>query len=65
VGTWTCAHRQALRIVAVALAALVFVFRGQPTAGSVIVIAILPLVVLGLIELIGSSSARPRTASSP
>ena len=54
VGTWTYTHRRALRISAVALAALVFVFWGQPTAAVVIVIAALLLVVLGLIELIGS-----------
>ena len=53
-GTWTYTHRRALRISAVALAALVFVFWGQPTAAVVIVIAVLLLVVLGLIELIGS-----------
>jgi hypothetical protein len=37
----------------VALAALVFVFLGQPTEVAVILIAILLLVALGLIELIG------------
>lgn len=61
VGTWTHAHRTGLRVGAVALAALVFVFWGQPTAAVVIVIAILLLVVLGLIELIG----RPAEASQP
>ncbi len=56
VGTWTYAHRGALRISAVALAALVFVFWAKPTTLIVIVIAVLLLVVLALIELIG----RPR-----
>ena len=46
---------------AVALAALVFVFWGQPTAVVVILIAILLLVVLGLIELIG----RPTRGGPP
>jgi hypothetical protein len=63
VGTWTYAHRTALRISAVALAALVFVFWGQPTAAVVIVIAVLLLVVIGLIELIGRPPARPEAAS--
>ena len=54
VGTWTYAHRKVLRIGAVALAALIFVFWGTPTAAVVILLAILLLVVLGLIELIGS-----------
>ncbi len=66
VGTWTYSHRRALRISAVALAALVFVFWGQPTAAVVIVIAALLLVVLGLIELIGGRPpARPEMAGHP
>ena len=65
VGTWTYAHRRALRISAVALAVLVFVFWGQPTAVVAIVIAVLLLVVLGLIELIGRPPAQPETAGHP
>ena len=53
VGTWTYAHRTGLRVGVVALAALIFVFLGQPTEVAVILIAILLLVALGLIELIG------------
>ena len=53
VGSWTYEHRHALRIGAVALAAVIFVFWGQPTAVVTIVIAVLLLVALGLIELIG------------
>jgi hypothetical protein len=63
VGTWTYAHRKGLRISATALAALLFVFWGQPTAAVVIVIAILLLVALGLIELIGHAPpAQPELA---
>jgi hypothetical protein len=62
VSWWTYAHRHALRIGAVALAALVFVFWGQPTAVVVIVIAVLLLVVLGLIEVIGRPPAQPSPA---
>jgi hypothetical protein len=66
VGTWTYAHRKGLRISAVALAALIFVFWGQPTAVVVIVIAVLLLIVLGLIELIGSRpAAQPGMAGHP
>ncbi|HEX3488305.1 MAG TPA: hypothetical protein VHU92_03150 [Streptosporangiaceae bacterium] len=61
VGQWTYVHRRALRIGAVALAALVFVFWGKPTAAVVILIVVLLLVVLGLIELIG----RPPPPSVP
>ena len=59
VGRWTYAHRKGLRVGAVALAALLFVFWGRPTALVVILIAVLLLVVLGLIELIGRPPARP------
>jgi hypothetical protein len=59
VGTWTFAHRQALRIGAVALFAVIFVFWGRPTAVVAIVLAILLLVVLGLIELIGRPPVKP------
>jgi hypothetical protein len=59
---WTYAHRTALRIGAVALAALIFVFWGQPTAVVVVVIAILLLLVLGLIEVIGRPAAQPSPA---
>ncbi len=62
-GSWTYAHRHALRIGAVALAALIFVFWGQPTAAVAIVIAILLVVALGLIELIGRPP--PQHAPAP
>jgi len=58
-GAWTYAHRHGLRIGAVALAALIFVFWGRPTAAVTIVIAVLLLVVLGLIELIGRPPLHP------
>ena len=62
VGRWTYAHRHALRICAVALAAVIFVFQGRPTAASVIVLLILLLLVLGLIELIGRPPSQPEPA---
>ena len=52
-GRWTYLHRTALRIGAVALAALIFVFLSEPTALAVIVIVAVLLILLGLIELIG------------
>jgi len=63
-GRWTYAHRHALRICAVGLAAIIFVFQGRPTAGSVIVLVIVLLVVLGLIELIGRPPAKPAEIAS-
>ena len=62
-GAWTYTNRHVLRIGAVALAALIFVFWGRPTAVATIVIAVLLLVVLGLIELIGRPP--PHHASAP
>jgi len=65
VGRWTYTHRRALRITAVAVAALVFVFWGQPTWVTALVIAIILLIVLGLIELIGRPPARPEVTAQP
>ena len=65
VGQWTYLHRRSLRIGAVALAALIFVFWGEPTVLVVILIVVLLLVVLGLIELIGRPPARPELADQP
>ncbi len=65
VGRWTYAHRQALRISAVGLVALIFVFWGHPTGLVVILLAVLLLVLLGLIELIGRPLARPEVAGQP
>jgi hypothetical protein len=43
----------------------VFVFWGQPTWVTALVIAIVLLLVLGLIELIGRPPARPEVAGQP
>jgi len=63
VGEWTYTHRKGLRIGAVALFALIFVFWGHPTGLVVIVLAVLLLVVLGLIELIGRPAAEPESTA--
>ena len=65
VGQWTYLHRRSLRIGAVALFALIFVFWGEPTALVVILLVVLLLVVLGLIELIGRPTAGPQAAGQP
>jgi hypothetical protein len=65
VGEWTYAHRKGLRVGAVAVAALLFVFWGRPTALVVILIAVLLLVVLGLIELVGRPPAQVPAAGHP
>jgi hypothetical protein len=61
-GQWTYAHRRSLRIGAVALFALIFVFWGQPTALVVILLVVLLLVVLGLIEVVARPGAEPQAA---
>jgi hypothetical protein len=57
VGNWTYSHRKGLRVSVVALAAVIFVFWGQPSAALGIVLAIVALVLLGLIELVGQPPA--------
>ena len=63
-GEWTYAHRKGLRIGAVALIALIFVFWGHPTVLVVILLVVILLVVLGLIELIGRPRRRHRRPQS-
>ena len=68
VGRWVYQYRHALRIAAVALFGLIFVFLGRPTPWSAISSAVLLLVVLGLIELLGhppvpSAASRRRPAT--
>jgi hypothetical protein len=64
-GRWVYTYRTALRICAVALAAVIFVFQGRPTAASVIVLVIILLLILGLIELIGRPPAKTEVAGQP
>ena len=58
VATWVRTHIRGLRIGAVLLAVLAFVFLDQPTGAAILVIAALLLVVLAVIEFLG----RPETA---
>ena len=53
VGDWTAAHKTVLRVGCVALAALIFIFVGQPTVGLVVLLVVLLLLALGVIELLG------------
>ncbi len=65
VGQWTYEHRKGLRTGVTALAALVFVFWGRPTAAVVVLIVVLLLIFLALIELIGRPPARPPATEPP
>ncbi len=58
-GDWTARHKTVLRVACVALAALIFVFVGQPTLALVIWIVLLLLVALGVIELLGGRPSQP------
>ncbi len=62
VGRWTYAHRMGLRIGVTALMALILVFSGQPTGLTVLWLAIVLVILLGLIELIGKRPAQPEMA---
>jgi hypothetical protein len=53
VGTWVAEHKRALRIGAVAVAALALVFWGRPTSKVVLGLTLALLVVLALIEFLG------------
>lgn len=59
VARWVRAHIRGLRIGAVSLAVLVFVFLEQPTGKSILVIAVLLLVVLAVIEFLGRPETSP------
>jgi hypothetical protein len=62
-GEWTYQHRRGLRIGAVALVALIFVFWGHPTLLVVILLVVILLLLLGLIELIGRPAAQPEAVN--
>jgi len=63
VGAWTGAHKRPLQIGVVAVAALIFVFWGQPTLAVAIWIVVLLLLALGLIELVGGRTGDTVAAS--
>jgi len=61
VATWVRTYIRALRIGAVLLAVLAFVFLDQPTGAAILVIAALLLVVLAVIEFLGRPETAPPT----
>lgn len=58
VGTWIYRYRTLMRIAAVVIAGLIFVFWTDPTGFVVLTIAIVLVLVLGLFELIGRPPAQ-------
>jgi hypothetical protein len=63
VGAWVYANKRALRIGAVAAAALALVFWGRPTGKVVLGLTLALLLVLAIIEFLGRPP--PRTAALP
>ena len=59
-GVWVYVHRLPLRVSAVAVAVLIFIFWTNPTGLVVLLIAIILAVLLGLIELIGPPPKAPQ-----
>jgi hypothetical protein len=68
-GTWTFAHRRALQVTTMALAGLVLMFWTRPTAWVVIGVGLAAVLVLALIEFLGTPPvalvAAPSTAAAP
>ena len=64
VGDWTATHKTVLRVGCVALAALIFVFVGQPTVGLAVLLVVLLLVALGVIELLGGGRPPEQQAAA-
>lgn len=65
VGTWTYAHKAALRISALIAGGLVLMFWTRPTAWVVIVTALLVVLALAVIEFLGSPPAAGAPAPQP
>ena len=62
-GEWVYAHRMPLRIGALTIAVLIFIFWTNPTGLVVLIIAIILALLLGMIELVGRPPAAPRPVS--
>src|SRR4051794_1774722 len=65
VGTWVRRHIRGLRIGAVALAVLVFVFLTQPTGVAILVLAVILLIVLAVIEFLAGPAPVAAPAEPP
>jgi hypothetical protein len=64
VGTWVYGNKRALRIGAVAVAALALVFWGRPTGKVVLGLTLALLVVLAVIEFLGRPASQATAAST-
>ena len=59
VGLWLGRHKSFVRVVVVALAALVLLLAAQPTPGLVVGTAVVAALVVALVELLSRPSSRP------
>ncbi len=59
VGTWTFAHKRALRIGVLVAGGLVLAFWSRPTAWVVVVLALLVALLLALVEFLGRPPVQP------
>jgi hypothetical protein len=59
VGSWTYAHRRALRLLAAGLGGVVLMFWSQPTAWVVVGVALVVVLALAVIEFLGRPPATP------
>lgn len=64
VGTWTFAHRQALRAAALVAGGLLLMFWTMPTAWVVVWIAVVVVLLLALVEFLGTPPAPVPTAAA-
>jgi hypothetical protein len=64
-GVWVGAHKTWLRIGALALVALIFVFSGTPSLALVIWLVVILLLLLALVELFGGGKPAAATAPRP
>ena len=65
VGEWTAAHKTILRVAAIALIGIIFVFWGQPTVAVVIVLVVVLVLLLVIIELIARPDIPDPAAAPP
>jgi hypothetical protein len=56
-GSWVWAHKRALRVGVVAAGAVALIFWSQPTAGVVVLLTVLVLLVLAVVEFLGRPPA--------
>ena len=64
VGTWVYAHKKLLRVLVLVAAALALTFWTQPTAGTVLLLALLALLCLAIVEFLGRPPG-PTVAGAP